>query len=247
MGNFLSGTFYGVQNTFIPGLQQAANSVDSKDGIFAGDNLFTFGRNLSFLDDAPFVQAWDKHTETAVEKACVWRMAVLVWAARMAIARNVPGDFVECACYRGTSARVVCDTVDFAKQDRKYYLYDLFDHDPSMPHHAMPAHSKKLYEDTVARFEDQPNVVVTAGKVPDVLEEVSPETISFLHLDLNNADAEIGALELLFDRVSPGAPVVFDDYGWRGYRAQKLAEDPWLLKRGYHVLEMPTGQGLLIK
>ena len=41
--------------------------------------------------------------------------------------------------------------------------------------------------------------------------------------------------------------MVLDDYGWRGYRAQKLAEDPWLAARGYQVLELPTGQGLLFK
>jgi len=68
-----------------------------------------------------------------------------------------------------------------------------------------------------------------------------------MHLDLNNADAEIGALKLLFERMVPGAVLVLDDYGWLAYRAQKLAEDPWFAQRGYRVLELPTGQGLLIK
>jgi hypothetical protein len=174
-------------------------------------------------------------------------MAVLAWAARTALRREVPGDFVECACYRGTGARIVCDTVGFGETGRKYYLYDLFDHDPSMPHRPMDLHSNTLYADTVKRFADQPNVIVTQGWVPQILHKVAPEKIAFLHIDLNNADAEIGALEFLFDRVSPGAPIVFDDYGWLGYRDQKLAEDPWLAARGYHVLELPTGQGLVIK
>ncbi len=65
--------------------------------------------------------------------------------------------------------------------------------------------------------------------------------------DLNNAPAEIGALDRLFDRVSPGGIVLFDDYGWLAYRAQKDAEDPWLAARGYQVLELPTGQGLVFK
>ena len=30
-------------------------------------------------------------------------------------------------------------------------------------------------------------------------------------------------------------------------RAQKLAEDAFMAKRGYKILELPTGQGLLIK
>lgn len=247
MKNFLTNTFFGVSADFIPALQQAANAVRHKMGVFTGDNLFTINRNLSFLDDKPFFEAWERHARTPEEKACIWRMAVLAWAARTALRRDVPGDFVECGCYKGTSARVVCDTVNFASNPRHYYLYDLFDHDPSMPHHAMPEHSKKLYADTVARFADAPNVTVTQGKVPDVLAQAAPDRISFLHLDLNNAQAEIGALEILFDRVSPGGMIVLDDYGWLAYRAQKLAEDPWFQARAYNVLELPTGQGLLIK
>jgi hypothetical protein len=104
-----------------------------------------------------------------------------------------------------------------------------------------------LYADVKARFADTPNVTITQGKVPDVLAEVAPEKIAFMHLDLNNADAEIGALEVLFERMVPGAILVLDDYGWMGYRNQKLAEDPWFAKRGYRILEMPTGQGLVIK
>jgi Tol biopolymer transport system component len=37
------------------------------------------------------------------------------------------------------------------------------------------------------------------------------------------------------------------DGKWLAYRAQKLAEDPWFQARSYSVLELPTGQGLLIK
>lgn len=92
-----------------------------------------------------------------------------------------------------------------------------------------------------------PNVTVTQGKVPEVLADMAPEKIAFIHLDQNNAEAEAGALEVLFERMIPGAVLVLDDYGRLGYRAQKLAEDPWLEKRGYRVLELPTGQGLVIK
>ena len=64
---------------------------------------------------------------------------------------------------------------------------------------------------------------------------------------MNNAEAERGALERLFGRVSRGAAIVFDDYGWDGYRDQKDAADAFLGERGYRVLELPTGQGLVIK
>jgi O-methyltransferase len=68
-----------------------------------------------------------------------------------------------------------------------------------------------------------------------------------MHIDMNNAAAELGALEQLFDRVSPGGMIVFDDYGWTGYRDQKQAADTFMRDRGLSVLELPTGQGLVVK
>jgi O-methyltransferase len=80
-----------------------------------------------------------------------------------------------------------------------------------------------------------------------VLAEVAPRRIAFLHVDMNNAQAELGALDALFERVSPGGMIVFDDYGWSGYRDQKLAVDEFMRDRGHAVLELPTGQGLVVK
>jgi O-methyltransferase len=104
-----------------------------------------------------------------------------------------------------------------------------------------------LFNDVKAKFADSPNVHVIQGKVPDSFAIAVPEKISLIHLDMNNADAEVGALEVLFDRLVPGGILILDDYGWLYYRAQKLAEDTWLGKRGYQVLELPTGQGMVIK
>jgi hypothetical protein len=247
--NFLSTMFYGVQmDGFVKGIQGAVDNITYKDGMFAGDNLFTFGRNLGFLEDEKFAKAWRANSGNPQEESLVWRIAVLAWAAKSVIGRKIPGDFVECACYKGTTARVICEYTDFVSiPDRQYYLYDLFVHDQSMIHHGFPEHGPQLYQQVKAKFADHPNVHVTQGHVPEVLAEISPEQIAFMNLDLNNAPAEIDALEVLFDRISPGGIMVLDDYGWRGYRAQKLAEDPWLAARGYQVLELPTGQGLLFK
>lgn len=248
MANHLTAEFFGLTDgtKFIQGIQQAVNSINGQNGIYTGDNLFTYHRNLSFLEDKPFMAAFSQQATTAIEQAILWRISTVLWGFRNGL--RLEGDFVECACYKGTTARIICDTVDFSKYpDRHYYLYDLFDHDPSLPHHAMPEHSKELYAAVKEKFSLFSNVTVTQGKVPEVLAEVAPEKIAFMHIDMNNADAEIGALEVLFDRMVPGALLILDDYGWLGYRAQKLAEDPWLEKRGYRVLELPTGQGLVIK
>lgn len=246
MKNYLTRVFFGTTDfdKFVEGMQLAIHQI-KPHGIFTGDNLFTFGRNLSFLDDAEFMAAFGKHVETSVEKATIWRIHVLCWAARNGM--RLEGDFVECACYKGTSARIVCDYLDFGNSGKQYYLYDLFEHDAGMDHHAMPEHSADLFGWVKQRFTDLPNVHVTQGAVPEILHQIAPEKIAFLHLDINSAAAEIGALELLFDRIVPGGMIILDDYGWLGYRAQKEAEDPFFEARGCRVLELPTGQGMVIK
>lgn len=247
--NFLSSVFFGVKpEGFVKNIQGAIDSIQSQEGIFTGDNLFAFGRNLGFFEDEKFVKAWRGVVETPTEEAIVWRSHVLAWAAKSVIARRIPGDFVECGCYKGTTARLIADYTDFAAQEgRHYYLYDLFEHDPGMAHHALREHGGDLRQRVQDRFADLPTVKVVQGRIPEVMHDTAPRQVAFMHLDLNNAAAEVGALEALFDRISPGGMLVLDDYGWRAYRAQKLAEDPWLAARGYDVLELPTGQGLVFK
>ncbi len=248
MANYMKAVFYGVHDhrAFCEASQTMVNQITAPDGVFIGDNLFAFNRNLSFLDDAKMMAAFDEHAETDVEQAAIWRYHLLCWCARRAMALD--GDLVECACYRGTTARIVADYVDFADSDKTMWLYDLFEHDAeTMRHHSMPCHGEGLYEEVKALFAGFPNVRVVQGEVPAVLDEHAPERIAHLHLDLNDVTAELGALEFFFERVTPGGTIVFDDYGWLAYRKQKLAEDAFLAERGYQVLELPTGQGLVIK
>lgn len=248
MRTHVTETFYGLSNpgAFYKGISESINSLSHKGGIYFGDNLYTINRNLSFFDDEKFVKSFSVNAETEAEKSIAWRMAVVLWGFQNGL--KLQGDFVGCACDKGTTARIICDTLGFYKyKDRNYYLYDLFERDESDIHHVIQDHNEDLLLKARKRFSNVPNVVVTKGRVPEVLKDVSPEKIAFMHLDLNNAGAEIGALELLFDRMAPGAVMVLDHYGWLAYREQKLAEDEWLGKRGYRVLELPTGQGLVIK
>ncbi len=64
---------------------------------------------------------------------------------------------------------------------------------------------------------------------------------------MNSSKSEIEALKVLFERISPGGIIVFDDYGWTAYRRQQIAEDKFMQDRGYQILELASGQGLLVK
>ena len=92
-----------------------------------------------------------------------------------------------------------------------------------------------------------PHVKIIRGFVAESFKIAVPERIAFLHIDLNSPAAEIAALEQLFDRVVSGGYIVFDDYGWKLFKKQREAEDRFMSDRGHSILELPTGQGLVIK
>ena len=113
--------------------------------------------------------------------------------------------------------------------------------------HAHPEHGPGLEARVRKKFEGYHQVKIFKGNIPEVFEAQSPASIAYLHIDLNEAQAEIAALDALFERVVPGGVVILDDYEWSPYRSQKIAEDPWFEERRYRVFPLPTGQGIVIK
>ena len=247
MANHMKAVFYGVRDypAFIDASQTMVDHIKLNDGIFIGDNLTAFNRNLGFLNDQKLVTSFNAHADSTAEEATIWRIYVNCYFAKRAMALD--GDFVECACYCGTTARIIADYVDLGDSDKSMWLYDLFEHDDDRRHLDMQEHGTGLFKEVEARFADLDNAHVIQGEVPAILAERAPERISHLHLDLNDETAELAALEFFFDRLVTGGTIIFDDYGWLAYRAQEAAEDAWLAERGFSALELPTGQGLLIK
>jgi len=230
-----------------------------------GDRLLTLDKSAAFRDDETFRAALahaDSSTGMTQYKSpdgIAWRYNTLIWAARTCL--PLPGDFVECGVYRGDMTWMVTRNVPIRQVAKTFYLYDTFSgFDPRYSSEADFAYAPETFaisnyeyktpgnEDYVReRFRDDDYIVVTKGVVPDILHEVAPSAIAFLHLDMNSPRAEIGALEILFDRISANGIIVLDDYGWKIFQPQKAAADEFMRARGQVILEMPTGQGLMIK
>ncbi len=96
-------------------------------------------------------------------------------------------------------------------------------------------------------FAEWKGATVVQGAVPDVLGTVEFGRVAFLHIDMNCALPEREALEFFWERLSPGAVVLFDDFAYAGYEAQRRALAEVAGARGYTILSIPTGQGLLIR
>jgi O-methyltransferase len=233
--------------------------------MFWGDRLLTLDKAAEFREDPTFQSALKQaDSSTGANQyespdGISWRYHTLIWAARTCL--HLPGDFVECGVFRGDMTWMITQSVDLPAAGKRFYLYDTFAGlDPKYSSEDDFSDSPAFFRfidreyrspDIEARvrrrFREKPYVLVTKGVVPDVLHDVSPERIAFLHLDMNSPQAEQAALDFLFSRIAAGGIIIFDDYGWKQFQKQKENTDRAMAKLGHVILELPTGQGLVVK
>ena len=210
--------------------------------------------NCDFLQDRRFQDAYSigKGTGSWGSSDVHWRAYVICWAASRGL--SLDGDFVECGVNRGGYARAVIAYTGFEKLPRKFYLLDTFsglvekyisDEERTLGRSA--GGYEECYEAVCRTFEPFHNVSIVRGAVPDTLTHVKSERVAFLSIDMNCAPPEVAAAEFFWDRLSSGAVMVFDDYGFSGHIVQKRATDTFAASRGVQVLALPTGQGVIIK
>lgn len=246
LSNFFFPVFWSTSDPEAVTVLAQGITEKAASGFHFADNLLTWGRNLSMLDDQLFMKAWQSNAESSSDQAIIWRRYVLACAAYHCV--HLDGDFVECGAYTGVGMKTIIDYLGGPRFPKTFWGYDIFEHDASMLNHAMPEHGEGLYERVQNKFSAYPQVKIMKGLIPSVFAEGCPDRIAYLHIDLNQAQAEIAALQHLFDRMVPGAVLILDDYEWSGiYRPQKLAEDKWFDAKRYRVMPLPTGQGLIIK
>jgi len=233
-GNYLSGPLYG-------------KATYNQDGMATT-------HNADFMEDARFKAAYEagKSTGSWTFGDLHWRAYIVCWAADRGA--SLEGDFVECGVNRGGYALAVINYVDFESSGKTFYLLDTYE--GLVERYISPEEKARgvrvgeyepCYDAVVRTFDSYDNVRVIRGVVPETLEHVHADRIAFLSLDMNTRDPEIIAAEHFWDRLTPGAAIVLDDYGWRKHFEQKRAFDSFAAKRGVSVLALPTGQGLILK
>ncbi|MCJ8299697.1 MAG: TylF/MycF family methyltransferase [Pseudomonadales bacterium] len=186
-----------------------------------------------------------------------FRAYINCWAAQHAL--GLEGDFVECGVGTGIYSGTVAHYLEFENIQKKYYLCDTYTGIPvedsineserNNMERLNNIHFNYDYSEEVRRsFKNYPNVIIVKGKVPDSLSTIQLDRISYLSIDMNNATAEIAAIEYLWDKLVFGGVVVLDDYAYgQEFIEQKHAWDKFALEHNFTILSLPTGQGLIIK
>jgi hypothetical protein len=151
----------------------------------------------------------------------------------------------------------ICDYLDFNSTGKSFWLFDTFNGIPTEQVSERErdigilaeneANYSECFELARANFGAFPGAHLIRGRVPHVLTTVEIDHVAYLSIDMNIVEPEVAALTFFWDKLTPGAPVVLDDYGWTQHLAQKEAMDVLASERDVKILELPTGQGLLFK
>jgi hypothetical protein len=219
--------------------------------------------NCAFMQDPGFMQAYARGAQAArgVDHHWYWRFHVGLWCLRTAM--SLPGDFVEFGVNYGMLASGGMLDLDWNQHDKHFYLFESFN--GMKPEHVESAAEGRAHlqsynslalsngfyatspDEVRANFSEFHNVHLIVGFVPDTLDQLAAERVAFVHVDMNNPTPEVQALRFVWNRIVTGGIVLLDDYAQKGFELQKSAMDGLAQEIGFHILSLPTGQGLIIK
>jgi hypothetical protein len=226
--------------------------------------LVTWLQTVDFLHDERFMTAYRRGMDSghAIGRArgsrddihIEWRVAVCCWAAKHA--SHLAGDFVECGVNTGMYSLAICEYLNLNSLDKTFWLFDTFRGIPEDQISVEERDAGRMDENAayfdcfdIARsnFAPYERAVLVKGVVPDTLRTVDIDSIAYLSIDMNIAYPERAAMEHFWPKLTPGAAVIFDDYGWERFKKQKEALDEFAVAQDIEILALPTGQGLLLK
>ncbi len=237
-----------------------APAKDYHTPLFSYDGLMSDPKviyNHDFMLDPRYVKA-ARAGENALEHdhKMYWRLHVALWCASMAA--RLPGDFVECGVWRGYLSCAILNYIPWPIEGKRFFLFDTYEglaeshlteiekaNTDKFKH--LNAYFENQYDIAKANFAPYPNVHLVKGLVPETLTSVDIEKVCYLSLDMNCGLPEIAAAEYFWDKLSPGAPILLDDYGFVSYEEQKRLFNEFAKRKNVEILHLPTGQGLILK
>ena len=232
---------------FFKALLEIINSLGG-DGYMA-DGLVVWGRVIGWLGDKRYLDAVSLTRPDIRDSSIAWRTHTACWASRLAC--NVQGDFLEIGCYEGYSASVLREFLgrDFTAYwgSRQYFWFDRFHGGGCQKSIALDqTESLDICQRRASRFSD---VEIIVGNVLETLvddDRFASRKFAFVHFDLNDFEVEFEVLKFVMERVVKGGVLLFDDFSMVPFSTQNALYRKFFKSCNLEVLELPTGQGLVV-
>jgi hypothetical protein len=199
-----------------------------------------------FLDDEAFLEYYKKYMDPGN-----WHSLDRKYAVRelMKTVSATPGDFVECGVYAGATAELMC--LQARDEGRKVHLYDSFQglSEPGpLDGDYWTANGLRCARETVeANLAPFNNTVFHEGWIPDTFDASAPGQVAALHIDVDLHQPTYDTLAFFYPRLSPGALVIMDDYGFRSCPGARKAADDFMADKPERIALLPTGQAIFFR
>ena len=143
---------------------------------------------------------------------------------------HIPGDVVECGVWNGGGSGMVARSLQASDSEKHQWLFDSFQGLPEPEEVDGPmavgmagelrAHPERVASIVSSSGRPMDRVHIVQGWFEETLPKADVRQVALLHIDADWYSSVKLCLNLLYDRVSPGGFIVFDDYGyWEGCRA----------------------------
>ncbi len=234
---------WGMTTNTFPPWQDPANEL-AQDFIKANEAMVQ-----SVLEGQFKLAQWETvKDKRGLLRGLMWRHYIVFWSARFAELTG-GSNIAECGVCDGLTAYFAISAL---KNKCRAFLYDSWqamsveyllesekDHVGDYGYLAMEETMKNL-----SNF----NTVFIRGFIPESFKGANnPETIMWLHIDLNSALPTLESLKHFFEKLSAGGVILFDDYAGRGFTDTKVAIDTFLADKKGTLLHIPTGQAIFFK
>lgn len=165
-------------------------------------------------------------------------------------ALHCKGEVWECGVYKGGTALMFKKLLELHSSSKLLRLFDSFEGMPQV-NQALDVHRMGDFADTslevVRSVVGVDSVRYHAGFIPHTFSDLEVDAIAFAHIDLDLHDAITASIEYVYPRLSPGAVMVFDDYGFPSCPGAKIAVDRFFADKPEVPLVLPTAQALIHK
>ena len=163
-------------------------------------------------------------------------LAIILRELEKTLAAGVAGDIVEFGCYVGTTSVPIGKRL--ATTDKTLHVYDSFEGLPEKASQDESPAGTQFVAGELAASKKQliknfrqagvPLPTIVKGWFSDVTVDQVPGEISFAYLDGDYYHSVLDPLKLIWDRLSPGAIVLVDDYANEALPGAARAVNEWL-------------------
>jgi len=190
----------------------------------------------------------------------LWRHWIISYATKhaMQFSKSTKLNFVECGVGEGISAffslRQISNNIKKI-ESCQMHLYDAWAPMKKEGLLETELNSERKYSELTINMaknnleEFKKIITYHEGYIPESFKKNpdNPESIIYIHIDLNSAKPTLAALELFFPKLQDRGIILFDDYGAINYRDTRKIIDNFFRDKPGILMELPTGQAIYYK